>query len=133
MSVRILSEIWEHSQAKGSELLLLLALADHADSVTAECYPSVKRLAKLIRMSKRNTQYLLRKLEEDGHITIKPKASPNKTNLYKLHRPFDMVQTLHLPTCADETGCTSDSAKAIAPEPTSEPKPREKKTRARKT
>jgi hypothetical protein len=56
MATKITTEVWEHSQAKGSALLLLLALADFADSDHAQCCPAVQRLSCMIRMSERNTQ-----------------------------------------------------------------------------
>jgi len=130
MSIKIMAEVWEYSQAKGSELLLLLALADHADSVHAQCWPSVQRLALLIRMSERNTQYLLRKLEADGHIAIQLRGSSRRTNLYRIHRPWCKDYTGH--KCADANGCTEDGATAVAPDPKAEPKPEEReKTHAR--
>jgi hypothetical protein len=130
MSIKIMAEVWEHSQAKGSDLLLLLALADHADSVHALCWPSVQRLALLIRMSERNTQYLLRKLEADGHIAIQLRGSSRRTNLYRIHRPWCKDYTGH--KCADANGCTEDGATTVAPDPKSEPKPEEReKTHAR--
>jgi hypothetical protein len=124
MTTKITAEVWEHSQAKGSALLLLLALADHADSVHAQCWPAVERLSMMIRMSERNTQYLLRKLEADGHIAIQLRGSPRKTNLYRILRPWckDCVGQ----TGNGATGRTGDGAKAFAPDPTSEPKPEEK-------
>lgn len=126
MSVKIMAEVWEHAQAKGSELLLLLALADHADSTTAECWPSVKRLAKMIRMSERNTQYLLRKLQAEEHIVIQLRSSPRKTNLYRILRPWCKDCTRH--KGAGATSCTLDGAKALAPDPNSEPKPEDKES-----
>jgi len=130
MSVKIMAEVWEHSQAKGSELLLLLALSHYADSVRAECWPSVRRLALMIRMSERNTQYLLRKLAKDGHIAITLRGSPRKTNLYRVLRPWCKDCTGH--EGAGATGCTVHGAKAFAPDPKSEPKPEEReRTRAR--
>ena len=127
MSVKIVSEIWEHSQAKDSALLLLLALADHADSVSTECWPSVARLARLIRKSERNTRYLLRKLEEGGHIAIKIKGSARKTNLYRILRPWGMgQQLLQENTCAPATTCPSGGATVLAPDPNSEPTPKER-------
>lgn len=88
MSIKIMTEIWEYSNTKGSELLLLLAIADHANSETRQAYPSVPRLARLIRMTKRNTQYLLKKLEDGGHILIKPNAGINGTNRYTVLTPW---------------------------------------------
>ena len=52
MSVRISGAVWKHSRLSGSELLLLLALADFADD-GGFCYPSVSTLAGYMRMSVR--------------------------------------------------------------------------------
>jgi hypothetical protein len=126
MATRIMAEVWEHSPAKGAALLLLLALADHADAVHAQCWPSVPRLAFMIRMSERNTQYLLRKLQADGHIAMHLRGSPRKTNLYRILRPW--CKDCAEPTTEGATGCTEDGAKAFAPDPKAEPKPEEKES-----
>ena len=124
MSTKIMAEVWEHSQAKGSALLLLLALADYADSIHGQCWPAVQRLSMLIRMSERNTQYLLRKLEAHGHIAIQLRASPRKTNLYRVLRPW--CKDCAVPITEGATGHPGNGAKAFAPDPTSDPKTEEK-------
>jgi hypothetical protein len=122
MAITIMAEIWEHSPTKDTELLLLLALADHADRVTGVCWPSVSRLARLIRKSERNTRYLLRKLEAGGHIAITIKGAQHKTNLYRILCPWRMgQQLLQENTCAAAPPCPSDGARALAPDPSSEP------------
>jgi hypothetical protein len=133
MSTKITTEVWEHSSAKDSALLLLLALADHADSVHAQCWPSVARLARMIRKSERNTRYLLRKLEEGSHIAVKFKGSAHQTNVYQILRPWAMGQELlQEHKCAGATHCPTNGARAVAPDPKAEPKPEEReKTRAR--
>lgn len=68
MSIKVMSLVWEHSQHKGTELLLLLALADYAHDDGAGIYPSLATMAGKIRMSERNTRYTLRKLEEGGEL-----------------------------------------------------------------
>jgi hypothetical protein len=106
---------------------LLLALADYADSVNAQCWPSVARLAKLIRMSERNTRYLLRKLEEDSHIAVKFKGSAHQTNVYQILRPWAMGQELLQENkCAGGTHCPTNGATAVAPDPTPDPKSKER-------
>ena len=45
MSVRYMSMVWEYSQHKGVQLLLLLAIADHCND-DGLAYPSIGRLAK---------------------------------------------------------------------------------------
>jgi len=76
-----MSRVWEHSRHKGSELLLLLAIADFADD-DGRAYPSIARLATKTRLSKRNVQLVLRRLEESGELAIEQGAGPNGVNVY---------------------------------------------------
>jgi DnaD/phage-associated family protein len=81
MSVDVMSAVWKQSKATGTALLLLLAIADNANS-EGKAYPSVKRLAQKIRTSERNVQLLLRKLEELGELTIELQTERRGCNAY---------------------------------------------------
>ena len=67
MSVKISSEVWQNSQHKGGDLLVLLVLADFAND-DGICWPSVEVLGKKSRMQRRNVQRCLRALEDSGEI-----------------------------------------------------------------
>ena len=56
MSLRVMNWVWEHSTAKGSELLLLLDIADAADDQGRNAFPSISTLAAKTRMSRRTVQ-----------------------------------------------------------------------------
>jgi hypothetical protein len=77
-----MANVWEHSQHKGSALLLMLAIADFAKDDGTGAWPSVETLAAKMRMTSRNTQLLLRKLEASGELRIDPGAGPHGTHLY---------------------------------------------------
>lgn len=79
-----MSYVWEHSSHKGTELLLLLAIANIANT-QGLAHPGVKRLASDIRMSERNTQRALQKLVASGELTIKPNAGPHGCHVYQLN------------------------------------------------
>lgn len=83
MSVKIMSRVWEQSPQKDSRLLLTLALADNAND-DGICWPSTDYLRDKIRMSKRQTQRLLDKLEETAEIWVsRPEHNgPNASNRY---------------------------------------------------
>jgi hypothetical protein len=83
MSINVMNRVWETSQHKGGALNLMLAIADFADD-DGNAFPGVPRLAKKIRMTERNTQLLLRKLEESGELMIKEGAGPRGTNRYRI-------------------------------------------------
>lgn len=116
MSIAVMSHVWSLSLLGGTELLLLLAIADFADN-EGVAYPSVATLAKKIRMSERNTQYLLKKLEESGELEIQRNAGPKGCNLFRVK----ILRNASLaPVQPIAPGGATGSAKGvqpIAPEP----------------
>lgn len=83
MSIKIMNWVWEHSTAKGSELLLLLAIADTADDRGRNAFPSISTLAGKTRMSRRTVQRLVVKLEADGHLVLRREGG-RRSNSYEL-------------------------------------------------
>jgi len=87
MSVKAMTWVWEHSQHKGSALLVLLAIADMAND-DGDCWPGVGRLAQKCRMKERNLQLILRALETSGELQTflndGTQTATGKTNRYHL-------------------------------------------------
>jgi hypothetical protein len=99
MSILVMSAVWEKAEnVKGTDLLVLLSLADHADS-EGWCYPSVSRLAKMARVGERAVQLSLRALEEMGYLETIPRVQ--KTSVYRIR--IDNMQG-----CILFTGRSSD-------------------------
>lgn len=69
MSIKAMTYVWEHSAQRGSALLMMLAIADMAND-DGDCWPGVSRLATKTRMSERNAQKTIRKLQDDGELLI---------------------------------------------------------------
>ena len=69
MSIRVMSAVWKRSKAAGSELLMLLAIADHADD-DGKAFPGTTSLAKKTRTTPRNVRNLTKALEELGELRI---------------------------------------------------------------
>ncbi len=80
MSIKVMNWVWEYSPAKGTELLMLLAIADNASDDGGNAYPSVRTLARKTRMGERSVQRIVRKLAEEGHLSIKERGGrdPNR-------------------------------------------------------
>lgn len=78
MSIKAMSYVWENSKASGSELLLLLAICDHAAD-DGYCWPSIETLAKKIRMSTRSVMRFIQSLEERGELHA---IRDNRNNRY---------------------------------------------------
>ena len=84
MSIRLMSNVWAHSKAKGSQLLLLLSIADHADDDGSGAYPSIGHLAGKVRMSERNVQRIIKQLVNKGELAVILNGGPRGCNLYRV-------------------------------------------------
>ena len=69
MSIRLISRVWDSVPLEGTELLLLLAIAEHAND-EGICWPRLERLAQRVRRSLRQTRRLMRSLEALSLIHI---------------------------------------------------------------
>lgn len=83
MSVRCINAVFERSGHTGTELLMLLALADHSDD-HGNSYPSVATLARKCRMKSRNANYILAALQASGELCVVKNGAPRGTNLYRI-------------------------------------------------
>lgn len=62
--------VWKHARAKGSNLLVLLKIADLATDEGRDCWLSAKTLAGWCRLTVRAARYILHKLEREGELII---------------------------------------------------------------
>jgi hypothetical protein len=83
MSIRMMTLVWDQSQHKGSELLLMLAIADNAND-QGVAYPSIRTLAKKTRLHPHHVKKLLRVLEASGELITKVGAGPRGCNEYRV-------------------------------------------------
>lgn len=123
MSIKVQSHVWEHSPAKGGELLILLAIADFADD-TGIAWPSIDTLAQKARLSTRQTQYNVRALIAGGQIAVEENAGPHGTHRYRVLgvQSLQGAKTARVQS-ATQRGAISDTGgvQPIAPEPSVEP------------
>lgn len=89
MSIKIMSHVWESAPASGSDLLVLLSLADHCNDL-GECYPSIARIAKKCRLSERSVQYALKYLQDENLLSVQKNVGRNNTNVFTV-----IVQNMH--------------------------------------
>lgn len=83
MSVRTMARVWEFSRHSGTNLLMLLAIADFADD-DGKAYPSVQTLAEKCRMKSRNANVILAALRASGELEVKQNEGPHGTNRYRV-------------------------------------------------
>lgn len=83
MSIKIMTHVWEHSHHKGSALLMLLAIADHAND-DGQCWPSLPRLAARCRVGKRQAIKLIQFLEGAGAISVRHGRGRGRASVYTI-------------------------------------------------
>lgn len=87
MSVRASAAVWHDAlDIKGSSLLVLLALADHADD-EGRCWPSIARIARMARVERRAAQYAVKKLREMGVLRVNQNMGRHGSNEYQILIP----------------------------------------------
>lgn len=84
MAVKVLGWVWDHSQAKGAERLVLLAIADCANAAGYDAWPSMTELCRKTRLSERGVQKAIRRLEEMGELQVLANAGRGRTNRYRV-------------------------------------------------
>ena len=70
MSIKVMTAVFERYPHGGGEMLLALALADHASDDGTRVFPSIKALAEKTRQSERSVQYQLRRMQESGWLIL---------------------------------------------------------------
>jgi hypothetical protein len=83
MSVRCISLVLEKSIHSGTELLMLVVLADYSDD-DGNSYPGVASLARKCRMGSRNANYILKALQDSGELRVLKNEGPKGTNRYRI-------------------------------------------------
>lgn len=80
MSIRAISLVWERTRAKGSNLLLLLAIADYAKDDGRWAWPSARTLTAKTRLTGRGGELILARLVADGEVW--PEWNADESRLY---------------------------------------------------
>lgn len=95
MSIKIMSWLWENSPHKGSELLLLLAIADSAND-DGVAWPGLAKLSKKTRLGRRYVIDLVDQLEKAGAIKVERRRQGelNLSNIYMVVVPNSPVVNL---------------------------------------
>lgn len=70
MSIKVMNAVFDRYPNGGGEMLLALALADHASDDGTRVFPSIKALAEKTRQSERSVQYQLRRMQDVGWLIL---------------------------------------------------------------
>lgn len=81
MSITVMDAIWRHSEAKGADLLTLLAIGDCADD-EGFAFPSYDFIAMKTRSSKRAAQDRVKKLLDSDELQLVARGTQGRANEY---------------------------------------------------
>lgn len=91
MSVEAISWVLNHSPVTGTDKVILIGLANHADSAGHDAWPALATLARYANLDRRNVQRALRRLESGGHIAVETQEGGDhrtrddrRTNRYRI-------------------------------------------------
>jgi hypothetical protein len=76
VSTKVTEWCWEHSQATGTDRLVLIAIGDQASHEGLNAYPSYATLAHRCRVSIKTVQRSVQKLEALGELAVDRRAGP---------------------------------------------------------
>lgn len=76
--------VWDHSSAKGTDRLVLLAIADNAADDGGNAYPSMRRLVAKTQLDERTVQRALKRLVLLGELSIRYGAGDHGQNIYRI-------------------------------------------------
>ncbi len=91
VSIRSMTIVWRHYPEGGGELVLALALADWSDDRGRGIYPAVPAAARKARLSHRQVQRLLRRMESAGYLDAAGETEYG-TRRYRLR--LDQIEAL---------------------------------------
>lgn len=134
MSIHVMSWVWKNAPLDGTDLLVLLCIADHADEHGENAWPSVQTIARYARRKPRRVQQIVRDLESAGLIAVELQKggtadmpADRRPNRYRVIMD-DGVQS---PPGSDPAGCSPEpggvqsepprGATQTAPNPSMEP------------
>lgn len=81
MAIRLMTAVWDDESLPRGDVLLMLALADHANDDGA-CFPSIGRLARRTRSSPSTVRRHLRSLQAAGRLQVD--AREGTSNIYRI-------------------------------------------------
>lgn len=87
MSIAVINAVFEHSEAKGTDRLVLLVLAQHARDDGTEARPSQKRIAEMAGVKVEAVRRSLRRLERARELECVTPSTPRKPAIYRVTPP----------------------------------------------
>lgn len=110
MSIKVMNAVFGRYPNGGGEMLLALALADHASDDGTRVYPSIKALAEKTRQSERSVQYQLRRMQESGWLILVNAGNGGRSMHSEYRISLDWIKGAEI--ALFEKGATDDKKSA---------------------
>jgi hypothetical protein len=94
MSLKILTKVWDNSEARLGERLVLLAIADYADE-NGVAFPSIATLARKSQMCDRQVQRCIKELCRIGELSIEEHQGPRGCHIFTITDKVLRVTNCH--------------------------------------
>ena len=85
MSAKITEQVWEYSKAKGNDKLVLLVIADNADTGTRVGYPGQKLISMRTGIGIRTVGECVKRLVAADEITVKKRRAKSGPKVYNTY------------------------------------------------
>jgi hypothetical protein len=82
MSIRVMTAVFDHSQSRLADRLVLLVIADRSDDDGSGCFRARDSIAHMAGVSVRQVTESVRHLIEMGELEVTPR--PGTSNLYRI-------------------------------------------------
>lgn len=116
MSIYVMSKVWKYSQHRGSELLVLLAIADFAND-DGVAWPSIPTISHKARIGRSQTYDVIRHLIETDELELLRQGGGRQSNKYRVLVRETGPRPEMTPRPVDRTPAVRESG----PEPSLEP------------
>ncbi len=70
MSLRLMAFVWDHFPGSGSQLLVMLKLADFANDAGSNIYPSMSTMARYVRLTEKQTRRIIHELIDSNWLSV---------------------------------------------------------------
>lgn len=129
MSIRVMTLVWDNFHRSGSELVVMLALADWCNDEGGSLHPSISSIAAKARISESQARRIVHSFIDDGYLSVianhnggdKGQTRHYKMNIKRLSTPcMDDTPKENIPrktTSVSDTPCIYATPSTDAHEP----------------
>lgn len=113
MSVKVFSLVWEGFLGAGSDLLVMLALADWSDD-SGRCWPSIPSIARKVRLSPDQARRVVHRLIKNDFLTVTAGKNGGRSSRRYLIKMDRLTPSMDATPCADARG-SANARPPLAP------------------